>query len=276
MKAGFQPLGEPWYADNTREPIRDETLRGLIQVGAVIVRQGIPTTSGKGRYALTAEFAALFDPDLQDDVLDEAIARWQAKHLSASALARIQIARRGAVAVSGRVTVTFPNGETRQLAPGPSSVISKAVIEEFGPRFLAQPAVILLSESESKIIARDDDLANSIGLKIEVSRLLPDIILVDSNPDNFLVVFVEVVASDGPISESRKQGLLGLAAGAHFTAKQIAFVTAYLDRNHRGFKKTVPELAWRSFVWFVTEPDHLVILCEGEPSRTRRLSVLVQ
>ena len=35
-----------WYAANTREPIRDETLReGLVRMGAVKERQGLPTTS---------------------------------------------------------------------------------------------------------------------------------------------------------------------------------------------------------------------------------------
>ena len=42
-----------WYAPNTREPIRDETLRmGLVLLGAVVERSGLPTTSAKPRYAL--------------------------------------------------------------------------------------------------------------------------------------------------------------------------------------------------------------------------------
>ena len=50
--------GERWYADNTREPIRDETLReGLVNVGAVYVRSDLPTTSSKPRYALIPDFA---------------------------------------------------------------------------------------------------------------------------------------------------------------------------------------------------------------------------
>ena len=55
--------GRRWYADNTREPIRDETLRdGLVAIGAVTRREDLPTTSGEPRYALRADFAALFDP----------------------------------------------------------------------------------------------------------------------------------------------------------------------------------------------------------------------
>jgi hypothetical protein len=46
-----------WYAANTREPIRDETLReGLVPSGAVVVRENVPTTSPLPRYALAAPF----------------------------------------------------------------------------------------------------------------------------------------------------------------------------------------------------------------------------
>jgi len=62
-KRGFQAPGSRWYADNTREPIRDETLReGLVAVGAVIARDDLPTTSSKPRYALKPEFARLSIP----------------------------------------------------------------------------------------------------------------------------------------------------------------------------------------------------------------------
>ena len=46
----FAAPGKRWYADNSREPLRDETLRdGLIRVGAVMVKPGVATTSGKPR-----------------------------------------------------------------------------------------------------------------------------------------------------------------------------------------------------------------------------------
>ena len=132
-----------WYAANTREPIRDETLRaGFVRMGAVKEREGLPTTSPRPRYALAEEFACLFDPSLTGRALQTAIEEWQSANLSAGALARVAIMRRGAVARQGRVLVTFPSGETRHLEPGPSSVISKAVVEDFVPRFLEKPGVI--------------------------------------------------------------------------------------------------------------------------------------
>ena len=118
-----------WYAANTREPIRDETLReGLVRLGAVKERDNIPTTSPRPRYALTMDFAALFDPGLASQVLATVITDWQEANLSSGALAGIVIMRRGAVRHRGRVLVTFPSGETRSMEPGPSSILSKAVV----------------------------------------------------------------------------------------------------------------------------------------------------
>ncbi len=58
MKPGFSPAGKTWYLENSREQIRDETIRqGFITNNAAFERPGVPTTSSKPRYALRADFA---------------------------------------------------------------------------------------------------------------------------------------------------------------------------------------------------------------------------
>jgi hypothetical protein len=260
-----------WYAVNSREPIRDETLRdGLLRTGAATARSDLPTTSAAPRYALRKAFAALFAPDLSGERLSAAILAWQRENLSPGALARIQLVGKGAVATDGGVMVVFPNGETRRLAHGPSSVISKAVIEEFSKRFLGQPGVIFLSESGNKVLKRDDVLAKAIGLEIPADRYLPDILLVDLAPAEPLIVFVEVVATDGPITAARMAAFLEITRAAGFADRNVAFVTAYLDRGQPAFKKTVAELAWDSFARFVSEPDRVVVL-HGDGGRISEL-----
>lgn len=264
LKRTYSVIGERWYADNTREPIRDESLReGLVNIGAVHARDDLPTTSSKPRYALIPDFAALFDPDLTGDALTDAISDFQTKHLSKSALARVSLMQAGAAAGRAGVMVSFPNGETRKLAPGPSSVISKAVVEQFAATFLEVPAVLWLSESGNKVVARDDGLAASIGLKIEADKDLPDLILADLGPAHPLIVFVEVVATDGPISARRQTALYALTDAAGFDRSQVAFVTAYQDREAAGFRKTMSALAWDSFAWFASEPHNIVQLKDG-------------
>ena len=270
------PIMGSWYAANTREPIRDETLReGLVRTGAVQERRDLPTTSPRPRYALAPEFAALFDPALEGKALQATIAAWQEANLSTGALARIAILRRGTVAGEERVLVTFPNRETRHMEPGPSSVISKAVVEEFANRFLENPGVLWLSESRNKVVARDDELAHAIGLEIQPDLNLPDLILVDLGSAEPLIVFVEVVATDGPVSESRRDALMSVTTDAGFAEGQVAFVTAYADRSHAAFKRSVSELAWRSFAWFMSEPDHIMVLRQGTDAARAKLSDLM-
>jgi len=96
-------------------------------------------------------------------------------------------------------------------------------------------------------VDRDDRLARSIGLKIEVDKNLPDAILVDLGPEHPLLVFIEAVATDGPINDRRKAALEELANKAGFPLQHVAFVTAYLDRSGAAFKKTVDTLAWGSY-----------------------------
>ncbi len=277
MRAAAGDIDGRWYAANTREPIRDETLReGLVRIGAVKEREGLPTTSPLPRYALTPEFAALFGPTLTGERLHSSIEEWQAICLSSGALARVAIMRRGAVAREGKVLVTFPSGETRQMEPGPSSVISKAVVEEFAPRFLGHPGVVWLSESRNRVVARDDRLAQDLGLTIEPDRNLPDLILADLGPVDPILVFVEVVATAGPVNEARRAALLAIATEAGFGEGQIAFLTAYADRDDSAFKASASELAWRSFAWFMSEPDHIMLLHMGADAERVRLSDLMQ
>ena len=263
---------QPWYANNSREQVRDETIRAaFVPMGAVVERAGLAPTSPKPRYALAADFADLFSGELQIDELEEKISAWQAQHLSKAALARVQFVKHGVATAADAVSVTFPGQmEVRSLKPGPSSIIAKSVIEVFAPKFLKQPAVLWISESGNKVVARDDALMKALGLKINPSKMLPDIILVDMAPSSsgsadLLVVFVEVVATDGPITHERKAALTSLALEAGFSEKGLAFLTAYHDRATTIFRKNVSQLAWGSYAWCASEPNHLIEFRDGEP-----------
>jgi hypothetical protein len=263
LKRGCTVSGSNWYQDNTRESIRDETLKdALVQLGAVIVKSGVPTTSSKPRYALQRGFAELFNADLESDGLSMAIEEWQDSNLSVSGLARIKLNLRTAN-LSEKILVTFPNKETRHLEAGPSSSISKSVIEVFTKHFLIQPFVLWLSESGNKVTHRDDELARSLGINIDAQTNLPDIILVDIHPKDPLIIFVEVVATDGAITPRRVSELLKITSASGYKDSQVLFVSAYSDRQSAGFKKTISDLGWNSFVWFASEPENIFILHEG-------------
>ncbi|MGH7061240.1 MAG: BsuBI/PstI family type II restriction endonuclease [Stellaceae bacterium] len=129
-----------------------------------------------------------------------------------------------------------------------------------------------MSESGNKIIQRDDVLARELGLRIEADKLLPDAILVDLRPIDPLIVFVEAVATAGEVTETRRAGFLDLMAGGRFKPSQVAFVTAFADRGAPAFRRAMSSLAWGSFAWCLSEPDHLIVLDGTAPGGARLLS----
>ncbi len=273
------PASDRWYADNSREPLRDEIIRqGFVPVNAMIEKAGVPTTSPLGRYALQAAFARLFDPGLDSAVFLSAAEIWRHIHLSAAALARAALVRSSASTASANIVIHLPGGGSIVLPPGPSPAITKAVVEQFAPAFLGDPRVAWISDSASKAPFRNAPLEKALQITLDRAELLPDVVLVDLNPParpgRVLLVFVEVVASDGPVSEQRREALLNLIATSPrgYGRDDAVFVTAYADRAADAARRTMAALAWGSFAWFLSEPGKLLQLHDGPP---RSISSLV-
>jgi hypothetical protein len=267
VKGLFSPPGTPWYADNSREQVRDESLRdGLVAKGVVGVDTSIATTSSQGRYFLMRHFADLLL--LPDDQFPEAIEGWREQHLDATELSRIRLMRERGTHKDG-VSVAFPDGSGRVLAAGTSSQIVKAVIEVFAPRFLQHPAVVWISESGNHVVMSDDALMKAIGLPIDAQKLLPDVVLADLQKPMRLV-FVEIVATDGPVTEKRKADLIAAAVAAGFKRGQVAFVSAFDERNASPLKKRLSAIATDSYIWCINEPDLLLTLDAGDVTALTR------
>lgn len=266
----LQPPADRWYQENTREPIRDETLRdGLMKYGAVTALEVAPT-SDRPRYALARDFASLFLAD--DREFQAACKRWQRTHLSADARRRALLLRRGALASRAGIVVRFPSGtQSLPMSPGDSSMLTKAFVEVFAPRFLATPVVLFISESGNKAPKYLNDLMRELGLVLDQARLLPDVLLLDVGSDPQRLVFAEVVATDGPIREDRKQAFLEIARRGNFDEAQCSFVTVFTHRGSSSFRKTVNSLAWGTFAWFMNEPDKLVAFSDSGRSLAERL-----
>jgi BsuBI/PstI restriction endonuclease domain/BsuBI/PstI restriction endonuclease HTH domain len=247
----------PWYADNTREPLRDETFRMWSRLGAIVRDESVSTTSSKPQWSLAADFAALFDADSSDDELAERIDDWREDHLGPVGRARALLARQ-LLGAREEVVVSLPGGLTRTLAPGGSSLILKGVIELLAPRLLEQPAVLLISESRQHVDVIDASLLDRLGIAADTARLLPDALLFDAGPGNFW--FVEAVFTDGAIDEGRRAALAAWAESQGIPARRCRYVTAFIGRTAPPFRRLVDSLAWGSYAWFLDEPDRILRL----------------
>ncbi len=180
FRPGFRPAGQRWYADNSRESIRDDLIRNrLVSMGLVGRKAGVPTTSSAPVYFLRATFAALFDPVLDEQALQDAIETWREAHLSSTTLKRMALKARGALARQGDVLIELPDATRIRLSAGPSAPILKALIEDYAQRWLRRPAVLWISASDRKTQPQFVELAATVGLRFETAKFLPDLILAD-------------------------------------------------------------------------------------------------
>jgi hypothetical protein len=263
LRPGQSAEGRAWLAPNSRKGIRDEALRALKRVGAV-VELDLPSTSSKPRYALAESFAQLFDPALMGEDRGTALATWREGHLGGAELARLAI-----VAAQARDTVRLPDGTTQALTPGPSAAIMAGLIEQFAPRFLEEPAVLGYSDPRGPITYLNERLMSDLGLVLEAGDPLPDVLLADlARPLRF--AFAEAVATEGPVDLGRVEAVRRWLERCGFDLGDAYFVTAYLDRGQAAFRRTVGEIAWRSVVWFVAEPERLLIASDAEANRAQR------
>jgi BsuBI/PstI restriction endonuclease domain/BsuBI/PstI restriction endonuclease HTH domain len=261
-KPSFRPEGRRWYADNSRESIRDDLMRNrLLQMGIIGKRQDIvvPTTSSRPVYFLAKSFAALFDPDLRGVALQRAQELWRDGHLKQETLQRMALKARGALKGASELLVDLPDGTRMRMAGGPSALIAKALIEVFAPAALSKPVVLWVSASDRKSEPRLAELAAAVGLQFDMSAELPDLILADLD-EPMRIVFCEIVATDGAITPARKEALSAIVGRSRLPSSVVHFLSAFEDRASAPFRKNFSQLAPDSDVWFRTEPELIVQL----------------
>lgn len=245
---------EPWHADNTRETLRDDVYHPWTEYGAMLGAPHVDTTSGAPRWILRRSFAELFNPALEGEELSAAVDSWIQTYMSASARVRASLVRsRAKAAVS--VNVHLPDGTVRTLGPGNSSLLIQGVVEGWASLRLIEPAVLTISESGDKVHVGDQQRLTTLGIDISVTRLLPDALMVDLATDPLEFWIIEVVATDGPISDRRKAKFLRWAETQGIPPENLRFLTAFLSRNHSTAKRLLPSLAEGTHAWFLDEPD---------------------
>lgn len=257
-----QALHEEWgvpfvpaYKENSRETLRDETFRKWREHGALRMRAGLATSSSRPRWALLSDFADLFLPDLGDETLFTQAAAWREAHLDPGSRLRAAFALESESAQHA-VTVTLPNGTTRVLEPGVSSLILKGVIEQWAPTRMQQPVVLAISEPGDKVHVGDGRALQALGIRMDVSNVLPDALIADLGTQPVQFWIVEAVATDGPVSEERRRLLLDWAVQQNIKASSCSFLTAFRSRGHAATRKRLKDLAAGTWAWFADEPTH--------------------
>lgn len=155
------------------------------------------------------------------------------------------------------------------FAPG---LLLRAAIELFTPRFLRVPVVLAIAESRRRLAFEDAAQLARIGLVAD-PRVMPDLLLadLDGRDGQLRVVFLECVATGGVMTDERMGALRAWLMANNLGGVQSAFGSVFLDRSEQVYRRLVGTVAWGSFVWFASEPEHLLAMYQGgayEPTET--------
>ena len=233
------------YAPNTRETIRRQTVHQFVQHGLLLEnpdRLDRPINSPKWCYQLTPAALQLvvhmggsdFRKELAVFLKNPAIGVLAARHRDLP-----------------RELVTLPDGRPIQLSAGGQNMLIRSIIEEFTPRFVCKPRVLLLGDAANKDIISQEAALAELGIHLPTRGKAPDILIHDGARDWLIVI--EAVTSHGPIDQKRKNELTGLFATAR---PGLVFVSAFPDR--RTFTRFHAAIAWETEVWIADAPDHMI------------------
>jgi hypothetical protein len=233
------------YAENTRETIRDESIKPMVAAGILIKNPDTPqraVNSPATIYQIRAETLDLlkkFGEVNWNSLLIEYLGSRQ------TLVERYARRREG-------LLLRIKDGENDiRLSPGSHSQLIKQILEEFAPRFARNTSILYVGDTGDKWGLFEIDKLTELGVEVSKHGQMPDVLLYDREK-NWLFL-IESVTSNGPIDSRRYEELTRLFAGS---SANLVFVTAFPDR--RIMRKYLSVLAWETEVWVADAPDHLI------------------
>lgn len=234
------------YAPNTRETFRRQTMHQFVEAGIALYNPDDPerpVNSPKAVYQVQPDFLLLVHSFGTDS--------WEIKltdYLSKNTGLAEKYAR-------DREQVKIPvqvNEELMlKLSSGEHSLLIKAIIEEFGPRFAPGCELIYVGDTGNKFGYFNTELLAELGVTLDNHGKLPDVVLYDRKND--WLFLVESVTSHGPVDGKRYSELEELFRDAR---PELVYVTAIPSRSLLG--RFLAVIAWESEVWVADSPSHMI------------------
>lgn len=234
------------YAPNTRETFRRQTIHQFVQAGIAAYnpdKSDRPVNSPKAVYQILPETLKLlktygtkqWGPALKV-FLDarETLAQRYAKERTQS-LVPVQIAR----------------GKKIKISPGEHSLLIKAIVEDFAPRFAPGCVLVYVGDTGEKWGYFDERLLAKLDVPVNSHGKMPDVVFYC--PDKEWLLLVESVTSHGPVDAKRHAELAELFANV---PAGLVYVTAFPSRTVMA--RYLSEIAWETEVWVSEAPSHLI------------------
>jgi hypothetical protein len=150
-----------------------------------------------------------------------------------------------------RLPIQFVDGQKIKPSPGGQNLIINKIVEDFCSLFTPGGHAIYIRDSHSKLAYYDAEKLASLGVMIEDSDTMPDVVVYHAKK-NWLML-IEAVTNHGPVNPKRRQELKKLFAGS---SAGLVFVTAFMDRH--AMLKYLNDISWETEVWVAESPTHLI------------------
>ncbi len=209
------------YAPNTRETFRRQTIHQFVQAGIATYNPdepGRPVNSPKAVYQIMPETLTLLKIYGTE--------RWTTELETFLAVRETLTQRYAKERVQNLVPVQIAAGKEIKISPGEHSLLIKAIVEEFAPRFAPGCVLVYVGDTGEKWGYFDEKLLADLAVTVDSHGKMPDVVLLC--PDKNWLLLVESVTSHGPVDAKRHAELAELFADS---TAGLVYVTAFPSRT---------------------------------------------
>jgi hypothetical protein len=234
------------YKPNTRETVRRQTVHQFVDAGIALYnpdKPDRPVNSPAAVYQIEpAAFALLrsFGTKVWHDKLTAYLAERQ------TLATRYARERKQTL-----IPVEISPGKEILLSPGEHSELIRAIIEDFGARFVPGGVLIYAGDTGEKWGYFDAVLLSKLGVNVDAHGKMPDVVLY--YPERNWLLLIESVTSHGPVDGKRHAELARLFAKA---TAGLVYVTAFPTRAI--MSRYLGDIAWETEVWIADATSHLI------------------
>ena len=240
-KAGFDTSG---YKENSRESVRDETIRPWIEAGLVEERSGLATNDRNNAYRLTGHAAALFRR-FGTDEWEESLEAYLAVHPKYIDM------QKQVKDIDLGYEVDY-GGLKFSLGRSPHNKLQQQILENFARRFAPGAELLYIGDTKDKGLCKNEKRMKELGIDVfEKTSKIPDVILYDGKNDRIL--FIEAYNSTGEFTPDRVNGIKRALQISPDT--EVAFITAFATTKK--MLGVYQNIAWDTDIWVVEDETHM-------------------
>lgn len=234
------------YAPNTRETFRRQSMHQFVEAGIALYnpdKPDRPVNSPAAVYQIEPSLLLVLR-QVGTPNYGKALEAWFENR-------QALVARYAKERDMNMVPVEVAGGQVIKLSAGEHSDLIKAIIEEFGARFVAGGQLVYVGDTGDKWGFFDQELLAALGISVDGHGKMPDVVIYC--PKRNWLMLIEAVTSHGPVDGKRHDELARLFAKSN---AGLVYVSAF--PNRRVMNKYLDVISWETEVWVADAPSHMI------------------